>query len=311
MSTLGGEWDVARRTEQTLAYLAPWTPIAILLASTSIAFVLRSQEFGGGLTALAWVSAATAAAVAGARSPDRALIALVFLLPITPYFRYDTWLGQALPSVILAAVLVGVALSSEANWGQLVRDRRRPVSTPVLTFAALLGVSTLLVLLQRSPLLFNMLGREEVGGFFTSAWPTLRPQTSVPIDRSGGVPIGSCRWSCVALAPVARESEWTPLVEPRAPARSVRIDQCPEFRCGVWSGLCARLSDPNAIRRWTHGWSVLQSGRTRAAHDTRNTCGARFECSPDPDSLDSPARGRHRRACCAALHSDSAVDVGA
>ena len=190
MSTLGGEWDVARRTEQTLAYLAPWTPIAILLASTSIAFVLRSQEFGGGLTALAWVSAATAAAVAGARSPDRALIALVFFLPITPYFRYDTWLGQALPSVILAAVLVGVALSSEANWGQLVRDRRRPVSTPVLTFAALLGVSTLLVLLQRSPLLLNMLGREEVGGFFTSAWPTLRPQTSVPIDRSGGFLLG-------------------------------------------------------------------------------------------------------------------------
>ena len=166
--------------------LAPWIPIAMLVASTAVAFTLRGRESGLGLSALAWFTVALAVGLASTRWPASALTGLVFLIPITPYFRYDTWLGQALPLVIAAPLLVGVALNSKTAWSRLLRDRRRSVATAVLTFSALLSVSVVLVLLQRGSFLISALGREDVGGFFNTGW-AVKPQNSFPIDRSGSL----------------------------------------------------------------------------------------------------------------------------
>ena len=157
----------------------------MLVASACVAFILHGREVGTGFSALAWVATLLAAGLAASRSPARGLMALVFLLPVAPYVRYDTWLGKDLPSVITAAVLVGVALSPDAQWNQLLRDRRRSVATPLLAFAALLAVSVVLVLLQRSPFVATLTGAGWAGGYFASDWVELRPQSTGPILRGG------------------------------------------------------------------------------------------------------------------------------
>ena len=173
-----------------LTSVAPWVPVALLSASTGVAFLLKGREFGMTLSAYAWISAAVVAGLASTRTPRVMLIALVFFVPIALYFRYDTWLGHALPSVFAAAVLVGVSLSKEAAWGQLLRGSRRFVATAVLAFALLLGLSMVLVLLQRSPAVLGLLGRGEASGLFASGWTELRPQNTFPIVRGGGFLLG-------------------------------------------------------------------------------------------------------------------------
>ena len=180
----------ARPATRLLEGLAPWIPIAMLVALVGIAFYLRAQELGTGIGAVAWLVVAVASGLAGTCLPSHTLTALVVVLPIAPYLRYDTWLGQALPGVIAASVLVGVSLSPATAWGQMLRDQRRAIAMAVLTFAALLAVSLVLVLLQRSSFLLGALGREEVGGFFSTGWAVLRPQNTFPVDRSGAFLLG-------------------------------------------------------------------------------------------------------------------------
>ena len=179
-----------RPATRLLEGLAPWIPIAMLVALVGIAFYLRAQELGTGIGAVAWLGVAVASGLTGTRLPSHTLTALVVVLPIAPYLRYDTWLGQALPGVIAASVLVGVSLSPATAWGQMLRDQRRAIAMAVLTFAVLLAVSLVLVLLQRSSFLLGALGREEVGGFFSTGWAVLRPQNTFPVDRSGAFLLG-------------------------------------------------------------------------------------------------------------------------
>ena len=173
-----------------LKRVAPWLPIAMLVVSASVTFILYSLQLGAGLSALGWVAASLAAGLAAARSPGRTLMALVFLLPVVPYVRYDTWLGKDLPFVIATAVLVGATLSPKAHWNQLLQDRRRYVATPILVFAALLAVSVVLVLLRRSPFIATLTGAGWTMDYFASDWVELQPQSTSPILRGGSFLLG-------------------------------------------------------------------------------------------------------------------------
>lgn len=203
-------------TTRWLTVVAPWLPIVMLVVSASVAFILAGRVVDGGQSAVWWVSASVAVGLAAARSPGGGLLLLVFLLPAVPYVRYDTWLGKELPTVIAAAVVVGAALNPAARWGQLLRDARRQVATPVLAFAAVLAVSTVLVLLQRSPFVTTVVGWRLTGGVFAGAWPELQPQSTGPILRAGGFLLGPLFGLLVlsflrkdrdgALGPVNREA---------------------------------------------------------------------------------------------------------
>ena len=203
-------------TTRWLTVVAPWLPIVMLVVSASVAFILAGRVVDGGQSAVWWVSASVAVGLAAARSPGGGLLLLVFLLPAVPYVRYDTWLGKDLPTVIAAAVVVGAALNPAARWGQLLRDARRQVATPVLAFAAVLAVSTVLVLLQRSPFVTTVVGWRLTGGVFAGAWPELQPQSTGPILRAGGFLLGPLFGLLVlsflrkdrdgALGPVNREA---------------------------------------------------------------------------------------------------------
>jgi len=171
-------------------HYSPWIPMVMVAASTGVIFLLQSREFGKGFSVVIWLTVAVASGLAGAWSASRALMALVFLLPALPYFRYDTWLGKGLPPVIAAGVLLGVALNAQSAWSGLLQDHRRPIATAVLTFCALLSVSCVLVLLQRSPVVITALGREELAGLFSTGWASLRPQNTLPIVRSGEFLLG-------------------------------------------------------------------------------------------------------------------------
>ena len=171
-------------------HVAPWLPIGMLVVSAAVAILLRVRVGGGGLSALMWVAALLAVGFTAARWPGRALLALVFLVPAVPYFRFDTWLGKLLPFVIATATLVGVSLSPETSWSQLLRDRRRHLAAPVLGFTAILGVSVVLVLLQRSPFLATLTGLEWIGGYLAPDWATLQPQSTLPLLRAGGFLLG-------------------------------------------------------------------------------------------------------------------------
>ena len=145
---------------------------------------------GNVLSALWWTATAVSAGLIGSLFPNRALVALVFLLPVAPYVRYDTWLGKELPFVIAAAVLVGVTLSPETHWSRLLRDRRRHIATALLAFAALLAASVVLVLFQRSQFVINLAGAGWASGYFAKEWVSLTPQSTLPILRSGGFLLG-------------------------------------------------------------------------------------------------------------------------
>ena len=187
-------------TTRWLTVVAPWLPIVMLVVSASVAFILAGRVVDGGQSAVWWVSASVAVGLAAARSPGGGLLLLVFLLPAVTYVRYDTWLGKDLPTVIAAAVVVGAALNPAARWGQLLRDARRQVATPVLAFAAVLAVSTVLVLLQRSPFVTTVVGWRLTGGVFAGAWPELRPQSTGPILRAGGFLLGPlCGVLCLSF----------------------------------------------------------------------------------------------------------------
>lgn len=175
---------------QRLKHIAPWLPIALVVFSASTALLLRAGTSGNVLSAVWWTATAVSAGFIGARLPGRALVALVFLLPVAPYVRYDTWLGKELPFVIAAAVLVGVTLSPETYWTRLLRDQRRHIATPVLAFAALLTASVVLVLVQRSQFVMNLAGAGWASGYFSKEWVSLIPQSTLPILRSGRFLLG-------------------------------------------------------------------------------------------------------------------------
>ena len=118
------------------------------------------------------------------------MLALICLLPIVPYLRYDAWLGKSLPAVFATAVLAGASLNSRASWSGLLRDARHRVATPTLAFTAILAVSIGLVLLQRSPFVATLTGGGWAGGYFASDWVELRAQSTGPILRAGGFLLG-------------------------------------------------------------------------------------------------------------------------
>ena len=182
--------EVSGPATRFLEKAAPWAPIILLALGAAIVFLLQRREFGLTLGTAAWAGAAGVACLAATRAPGRALTALVFALPILPYLRYDTWLGQALPGVLAAAVLIGTAVSPQVAWSRILRDHRRAIAVGVLAFSAMLGVSLVMVLLQRSSFLLEALGRAETGGFFLHGWAELRPQNTFPIDRAGGFLFG-------------------------------------------------------------------------------------------------------------------------
>ena len=130
----GGSWRWLERA-------APWVPITILVASATVAILLRVRVGGSGLSAVMWATALLTAGSVAARFPGHAVLALIFLVPVVPYFRFETWLGKLLLFVLTAGVLVGVSLSAKSSWSQLLRDRRRNLATPVLAFAGVLAVS--------------------------------------------------------------------------------------------------------------------------------------------------------------------------
>ena len=173
-----------------LKYIAPWLPIAVVVFAASTAVLLRSGSAGNVLSAVWWTATGVSAGLIGALFPNRALVALVFLLPVAPYVRYDTWLGKELPFVIATAVLVGVTLNPEIHWSRLLKDRRRHIATPVLAFAALLAASVVLVLFQRSQFVLNFVGAGWASGYFAKEWVSLTPQSTLPILRSGGFLLG-------------------------------------------------------------------------------------------------------------------------
>ena len=162
----------------------------MLVVSTTVALILRLRVEGGGISAVLWPTALLAAGLASARWPVRAIVSLLFLLPVTPYVRYETWLGKSLPAVFSAAVLVGVALSHASTWSRLLRDRRGRLATPILTFAAILAMSIVLVLLHRSPFFLGLTGAAWVQGVFARDWVTLLPQSTLPILRGGWFLLG-------------------------------------------------------------------------------------------------------------------------
>ena len=55
----------ARPATRLLEGLAPWIPIAMLVALVGIAFYLRAQELGTGIGAVAWLVVAVASGLAG------------------------------------------------------------------------------------------------------------------------------------------------------------------------------------------------------------------------------------------------------
>ena len=159
----GGSWRWLERA-------APWVPITILVASATVAIILRVRVGGSGLSAVMWATALLTAGSVAARFPGHAVLALIFLVPVVPYFRFETWLGKLLLFVLTAGVLVGVSLSAKSSWSQLLRDRRRNLATPVLAFAGVLAVSVVLVLLQRSPFLATVTGSIWIGSYLSSGW---------------------------------------------------------------------------------------------------------------------------------------------
>lgn len=179
----GGSWRWLERA-------APWVPITILVASATVAILLRVRVGGSGLSAVMWATALLTAGSVAARFPGHAVLALIFLVPVVPYFRFETWLGKLLLFVLTAGVLVGVSLSAKSSWSQLLRDRRRNLATPVLAFSGVLAVSVVLVLLQRSPFLATVTGSIWIGSYLSSGWAALQPQSTLPILRSGGFLIG-------------------------------------------------------------------------------------------------------------------------
>ena len=173
-----------------LKRLAPWLPITMLVVSVIVNVILQIRVGGGGFSVLWWMVALLVSVLAGTKTPGLALLVLVFLLPVMPYFRYDVWPGKSLPSLIGAAVLIGVAFSSRASWSGLLRDRRQDIAIPVLSFAALLALSTMMVLLQRSPFFLGLTEAVWPVGQVSSNWPTLQPQSTLPILRSGWFLLG-------------------------------------------------------------------------------------------------------------------------
>lgn len=167
--------------------LVLWLPVALVAAAAGVDVILRMRVGGAGFDALLWTAALCAAAGIATRSPGRAVLLLIFLLPCVPYLRYDTWPGKALPPALAGGVLAGVALSRTVSWSQLLRDRRRNLALPVLAFATVLAVSILLVLVHRSPTLAPL--APWIGGLGPGDVDLL-PQTTLPILRSGGFLLG-------------------------------------------------------------------------------------------------------------------------
>ena len=248
---------------------------------------------------------AVVAGLASTRTPRVMLIALVFFVPIALYFRYDTWLGHALPSVFAAAVLVGVSLSKEAAWGQLLRGSRRFVATAVLAFALLLGLSMVLVLLQRSPAVLGLLGRGEASGLFASGWTELRPQNTFPIVRGGGFLLGPVAGLAFLsfMTHTRREGDGGLGREDLLAALLLTsaLNLVIAFGQSYVAGFPRR--EPLSLT----SWALPQPGRPRAADDTRRTHRARPESSPDAETMASIARTRHGRACRCGLHPDPAA----
>ena len=170
--------------------MAPWLPIAMLLASVAVTLILRVRVGGFGLSCASWASSLLLVGLASVRWPAYALSALVCLLPVAAYLRYDTWLGKSSDSLFSAVILVGVALSRDLNWRVLLRGRQRQVAVPTLAFSAVLGLSVAVVLLQRSPFFASVMGSGWTGGVFAPDWVTLLPQSTLPVVRAGRFLLG-------------------------------------------------------------------------------------------------------------------------